>query len=278
MMQDNKALQAGTSHNLGQNFAKAFDLKFQTEHGEHGVRVEHELGRLDAPGRRARDDARRRQRPAHAAAPRADRGRDRADLEDATRSASACSKRPTSIVRRRSASGSGAIDGRLRVHLDAREGIKPGAKYYEWELRGVPLRMELGPRDLDKNQATLVRRDTREKTPVSLDGLGEDVADTARDASRTTCSIAARERREANSIRERDHATTTSARLMEGEGGFVYAGWCGDPAVRGADQGRDQGDDSRAPRRGVPLGRGAGDVPQVRASRRPHEVVWAKAY
>ena len=45
MMQDNKALQAGTSHNLGQNFAKAFDLKFQSEIGEHRVRLEHELGR-----------------------------------------------------------------------------------------------------------------------------------------------------------------------------------------------------------------------------------------
>ena len=64
MMQDNKALQAGTSHNLGQNFAKAFDLKFQTESGGDGVRLEHELGRVDAPGRRARHDARRRQRPA----------------------------------------------------------------------------------------------------------------------------------------------------------------------------------------------------------------------
>ncbi len=52
MMQDNKALQAGTSHNLGQNFAKAFDLKFQAEHGRPGVRVEHELGCVDAHGRR----------------------------------------------------------------------------------------------------------------------------------------------------------------------------------------------------------------------------------
>ena len=65
--------------------------------------------------------------------------------------------------------------GRLRVHVDDRDGMKPGAKYYEWELRGVPLRMELGPRDLAKNQAVLVRRDTREKRPVSLDTIGEDV-------------------------------------------------------------------------------------------------------
>ena len=82
MMQDNKALQAGTSHNLGQNFAKAFDLKFQTEHGGHRVRVEHVLGRVDAPGRRARHDARRRQRPALSAAAGADPGGHRADLQD----------------------------------------------------------------------------------------------------------------------------------------------------------------------------------------------------
>jgi len=46
--------------------------------------------------------------------------------------------------------------------------MKPGAKYYEWELRGIPLRMELGPRDLDQNQAIMVRRDTGEKKPVAL--------------------------------------------------------------------------------------------------------------
>src|SRR3712207_4530621 len=64
---------------------------------------------------------------------------------------------------------------RLRIHVDARDNLKPGAKYYEWELRGVPLRLELGPRDVDGNQAVLVRRDTREKRTVSLDVLGEEV-------------------------------------------------------------------------------------------------------
>ena len=86
---------------------------------------------------------------------------------------------------------------RLRVHLDARDGMKPGAKYYEWELRGIPLRLELGPRDLDENQGVLVRRDTREKRPVSLDTLGEDVAellidDPGRHARRGAASAARR--------------------------------------------------------------------------------------
>ena len=117
--------------------------------------------------------------------------------------------------------------GRLRVHLDDREGIKPGAKYYEWELQGIPLRMELGPRDLDKNQATLVRRDTREKKAVTLATLGEDVADTLMRIQEDML-IAARERREQNSIRKRISYDDFRA-LMEGPGAFVYAGWCGNP-------------------------------------------------
>src|SRR5579862_1282056 len=87
--------------------------------------------------------------------------------------------------------------GRLRVHLDAREGVKPGAKYYAWELQGVPLRLELGPRDLAKNQGVLVRRDTREKRPVSLDTLGEDVAEVLIKIQ-DDMLIAARDRREKN--------------------------------------------------------------------------------
>jgi prolyl-tRNA synthetase len=115
--------------------------------------------------------------------------------------------------------------GRLRVHVDDRDGIKPGAKYYEWELRGIPLRMELGPRDLEKNQAVLVRRDTREKKPVSLDTIGEDVSELLT-RIQDDMLIAARERREQNSVRHRISYDDFRS-LMDDKGGFVYAGWCG---------------------------------------------------
>jgi prolyl-tRNA synthetase len=115
--------------------------------------------------------------------------------------------------------------GKLRVHLDDREGIKPGAKYYEWELRGVPLRLEFGPRDLDANQCVLVRRDTRVKRTVTLDSIGEDVADLLHIIQQDML-VAAFERREARSFRgEMDYARFRE--IMEGEGGFVYAGFCG---------------------------------------------------
>ena len=107
MMQDNKALQAGTSHNLGQNFAKAFELRFQTEAGGQGIRVEHQLGRVDAHDWRAGDDARRRHRAPHAAAARAHGAGHRSHLPDGRgASESARGRRPDRSAR--SASGSGA--------------------------------------------------------------------------------------------------------------------------------------------------------------------------
>jgi prolyl-tRNA synthetase len=118
--------------------------------------------------------------------------------------------------------------GRLRVHLDARQGIKPGAKYYEWELQGIPLRMEIGPKDLDKNQAMLVRRDTGEKRPSSLDSIGEDASDLLA-RIQDDMLAAARDRQDKNSVRG-DVSYDRFRQIMDGDGAFVYAGWCGDAA------------------------------------------------
>ena len=116
----------------------------------------------------------------------------------------------------------------LRVHVDRRDGMKPGAKYYEWELRGIPLRLEIGPRDLEKQQGVLVRRDTKEKKPVSLDVLGEEVAELLA-RIQDDMLIAARDRREANSLRG-DITYDRFREVMDGDGAFVYAGWCGSSA------------------------------------------------
>jgi prolyl-tRNA synthetase len=224
MMQDNKALQAGTSHNLGQNFAKVFDLTFQSEAGTQefawntswGVSTRLVGGLVMTHG----DDKGLRTPPLLAPTEivivpiyRSDEERGRV-LEATTRIMSSL----TDWERR--------DPGRLRVHLDARQGIKPGAKYYEWELRGIPLRMEIGPKDLDKNQAMLVRRDTGEKRPTSLETLGEDASDLLARMQSDMLELA-RERLDKNSIRGNiDY--DRFRQIMEGEGGFVYAGWCGD--------------------------------------------------
>jgi prolyl-tRNA synthetase len=223
MMQDNKALQAGTSHNLGQNFAKAFELSFQTESGGQeyawntswGVSTRLVGGLVMTHG----DDAGLRVPPLLAPTElvivpiyRTDTERS-AVLEAATRI-----EVDLGQWERREPNA-------LRVHVDRRDGMKPGAKYYDWELRGVPLRLELGPRDLEKQQGVLVRRDTKEKKPVSLSVLGEEV-DELLGRIQQDMLIVARDRREANSFRG-PMTYDRFREVMEGDGGFVYAGWCG---------------------------------------------------
>lgn len=225
MMQDNKALQAGTSHNLGQNFSKAFDLKFQTEAGDvafawntsWGVSTRMIGGLVMTHG----DDNGLRIPPLLAPielviVPIWKTDEDKVRVMEAAAQISATL---SGWERRKT--------GKLRVHLDNREGIKPGAKYYEWELRGIPLRLEFGPRDLDANQCVLVRRDNRVKRTVTLDSIGEDVADLL-SMIQSDMRVEAYERREANSVRGNVSYDDFKI-LMEGKGGFVYAGFCGSP-------------------------------------------------
>jgi len=273
MMQDNKALQAGTSHNLGQNFSKVFDLKFQSEAGTEeyawntswGVSTRLVGGLVMTHG----DDTGLCTPPLLAPTEIVIVPIYRTD-EERARTLEAADK-----IMRSLSEWERHDPGRLRVRVDSRDGIKPGAKYYEWELRGIPLRMELGPRDLDKNQAVLVRRDTRRKTPVSLDTLGEDAADLLMKIQGDMLS-AARERREEHSIRH--HITYDAFReVMEGPGAFVYAGWCGDEACEASIK-----DDTKATIRVLPDEefRSADAPPKCLKCGEPSkaEAVWAKAY
>ncbi len=223
MMQDNKALQAGTSHNLGQNFSKAFEVKFQSETGSTefawntswGVSTRLIGGLVMTHG----DDFGLKVPPLLAPIELVIVPIWRSD-EDKTRVFEAAHNIAATLnawERRKT--------GKLRIHVDDREGMKPGAKYYEWELRGIPVRLEVGPRDLESNQCVLVRRDNRVKRTVSLDSIGEDVADLL-NMIQTDMTVEAFERREANSYRgpiEYDRFR----QIMEGDGGFVYAGFCG---------------------------------------------------
>ena len=225
MMQDNKALQAGTSHNLGQNFSKAFELSFQTETGGQefawntswGVSTRLIGGLVMTHG----DDAGLVTPPMLAPTELVIVPIYRSDEERSNvLEAAGQIERDLGRADRR-------YHNPIRVHVDRRDGMKPGAKYYEWELRGIPVRLEFGPRDLDANQCVLVRRDNRVKRTVTLDSVGEDVADLL-SMIQTDMRVAAFERREANSVRG-DITYDKFRELMEGEAGFVYAGFCGSP-------------------------------------------------
>jgi prolyl-tRNA synthetase len=216
LMQDNKALQAGTSHNLGQNFARAFEVTFQTAAGglDHvwntswGVSTRLVGALIMTHG----DDAGLVCPPRLAQYQvvivpiyRTDDERS-AVLEAADR------------IRRELAAGG------VRTHLDARQGMKPGAKYYEWEGRGVPLRLEIGPRDVAAHSVVLARRTGGKKESLPMGGLAERVLEIM-DAMQRDLLETSRARREAASIR----GATKEQFLahMDAGGGFVYAGYCG---------------------------------------------------
>jgi prolyl-tRNA synthetase len=273
MMQDNKALQAGTSHNLGQNFAKAFELQYQSETGgmeyawntSWGVSTRMIGGLVMTHG----DDNGLRLPPKLAPTEVVIVPIWKSDEERGRVVEAAQALKQTLIT------WSGRGHDLLRVHVDARAGIKPGAKYYEWELRGVPLRIELGPRDLQSNSCMTARRDTREKQAMSLHDLPVRVAALLA-TIQSDMLAAAIARREANSVRE-PISYDRFKEIMEGEGAFVYAGWNGDPAVEARVK-----EETRATIRCLP-------DPEFRSPEAPatcmvtgeparHEVVWAKAY
>jgi prolyl-tRNA synthetase len=266
LMQDNKALQAGTSHNLGQNFSRAFEVTFQTASGDLDhvwntswgvstrmvgalIMTHSDDGGLVCPPKLAqyqvvivpiyKTDAERE-----------------AVLEAADRL-------------RRELTSSG-----IRVHVDAREGMKPGAKYYEWEGRGVPLRLEIGPRDLAAGTVMLARRTGGKKEPLPMEGLAGRIT-VAMDRMQADLLQAAMDRREAATLRGATKEEFIAR--MENEGGFVYAGFCGS-----GDCEREIKEQTKATIRVLPDEEFRSPVPPERCMwcNRPSEVeaVWAKAY
>ena len=267
LMQDNKALQAGTSHNLGQNFARAFEVRYQSQEGKEeyvwntswGVSTRLVGGLIMTHG----DDTGLICPPRLAQYQVVIVPIYKADTERAAM-LEAADKVKAELIK----SG-------LRVHIDGREGIKPGAKYYEWETRGAPFRFELGPRDVAAGTVMLARRTGGGKEALPLEGIGprmlQEVDRMQHDLLNTAIL-----RREHNSFRHPESKQAFIDYLADG-GGFVYAGWCGDPAVEA-----DIKEQTKATIRVIP------DA-EFRSSEAPAkciwtgrpavaEVVWAKAY
>lgn len=219
LMQDNRALQAGTSHNLGQNFARAFDVTYQTAEGtlDHVwntswgvstrlvgalIMTHSDDSGLVCPPRLAQWQV--------VIVPIWKTDEDRAAVHQAG----------TDVMNELRHAG-------IRTHLDAREGLKPGAKYFEWEARGVPLRLEIGPRDVAAGSVMLARRTGGKKEPISLVGLPKRIQAEI-DTMQQALLDAARERRDAATVRgiSKDEFIAR----MAGAGGFVFGGFCGSAA------------------------------------------------
>jgi prolyl-tRNA synthetase len=112
----------------------------------------------------------------------------------------------------------------VRYKVDDREEYSPGWKFNEWEMRGVPLRLEIGPRDVAQGQVTVARREGDEKTTASLEGLAQHLTDLLDDIQQSLFRRA-RSFLDENSFEVDDYREFK--RIIEGDGGFIYAYWCG---------------------------------------------------
>jgi prolyl-tRNA synthetase len=216
MMRDRKALQAGTSHYLGQNFAKAYGVQFQDRDGGQqyayatswGVSTRLVGGVIMTHG----DDKGLRLPPAVAPyevviVPIYKSDDERARVHEALDRVKA------------------ALAGR-RVKVDDRDQLRPGYKYNEWELKGVPLRVELGPRDAEGRHVVVARRDTGEKETVPETALAERTAGLL-DEIQANLFKDASDFREANTFTPGDYEEFKA--MIAVGGGFLQGAWCGDP-------------------------------------------------
>ena len=211
MMHDGKSLQAGTSHYLGQNFSKAFDIKFLDKDGtlKYGYTTSWGVStRLIGAIIMAHGDQRGLSLPPVVAPIQA------VIVPIAAKKAGVIEK-CTEVKNMLEAAG-------IRVKLDDSDN-SPGWKFNEWEMKGVPLRIELGPRDIEAGKALVFRRDKLEKYELSLENIAEGVKSLL-ETVQSDMLEAARERRDKRIV----YANDLSGILAGVEGGnFVKAGWCG---------------------------------------------------
>jgi prolyl-tRNA synthetase len=272
LMQDNRALQAGTSHNLGQNFSRQFDLKFQTESGGEeyawntswGVSTRLVGGLVMTHGDDQGLVAPPRLAPIQVVVVpiyRSD-GERAVVLEKANTVAN--------VLRQQ----------HVRTHIDARDTLKPGPKFYEWERKGVPMRIEIGPRDVAAQKLTVVLRTEALEGVARKETIEEAVAlvtiPRRLDEYQRALRAAAVARREQHSHREVNDYDRFR-QIIEGEGGFVYAGWCGS-----ADCETRVKDETKATIRLLPDAEfRTPDAPArclLCGGSAQHEAVWARAY
>ncbi|MDA8731559.1 proline--tRNA ligase [Flavobacteriaceae bacterium] len=216
LMQDGKALQAGTSHFLGQNFAKAFDVKYTSKEGKQeyvwatswgvstrligGLIMTHsdDFG-LVLPPRLA---------PIQVAIIPIYKGEDQLTL---------ISEKVKIIVK-------SLREKNISVKFDDRDTFRPGAKFAEYELKGVPVRIAIGNRDMENNTAEVARRDTLEKQTIPQDQLSEYICELLEEIQQNLFNRAL-------SFRN-DHITEVNSfeefkEVIENKGGFVSAHWDG---------------------------------------------------
>jgi prolyl-tRNA synthetase len=267
MMQDGKALQSGTSHHLGQNFAIPFNVRYQDTAGQMQYVWMTSWGvstRLVGALIMAHSDDNGLVIP-----PRL------APLGAVIVPIWASDEEKTQVLEAAHAIGR-SLEGVSSWKIDDRDQMRPGWKYAEWESRGVPVRIEVGPKDVAKGQAVLVRRDNRKKEFVPVAGIPEALR-SLHGTMQKDLFEKARQFRDEHTRPVDDY--DRFRQYMEAGEGFALAHWCGDGACEAQVK-----EETKATIRTLPLeklgGAAADDAGTcVRCGRpSPYRVIWAVAY
>ena len=215
MMHDGRALQSGTSHYFGQNFTKPFDVKFQNREGKEEYAYQTSWGistRLSGAVIMSHGDNRGLKLPPKVA--------------------------PTQVVIVPIAQHKEGVlekvntlydnmKNQFRVKLDDRDNCSTGYKFNDWEMRGVPVRVEVGPKDLENGQAIIARRDTGEKETVELEKLNEKIAETLENIQKDMYDACAKRLEEKTSVA---YTLEEMIKIMDEKQGFIKTMWCEDRA------------------------------------------------
>ena len=262
MMRDKRALQAGTSHNLGQNFAKAFDVKFQTKDNVEKYVYATSWGvstRLVGGVIMTHGDEKGLRLPPRIAPfqvvviPIYKTEEDMNTIKDFM----------NPIIKE-------LQNKNVRVHEDWRK-ESPGFKFNEWEMKGAPIRLEIGLRDIQKNCATIARRDNGEKITINKIKIADEATLMLDDIQKNLFEQALKFRED--STFEVD-SYDDFKKIIKETGGFVRCGWDGNKETEQAIK-----DETKATIRVIPFDENPKDLLCIYSGKpAKHEVIFAKAY
>jgi len=262
MMQDGKALQAGTSHFLGQNFAKAFDVKFADKQGKRDFVWATSWGvstRLMGALVMTHSDDEGLVLPPKLA-----------PIQVVAIPIYKTEEELKLIEEQFKSLGNSLKALGIRFKFDGDDNKRPGWKFNEYELKGVPIRLAMGPRDLENGQVEIARRDTKEKSSVPVEGVVEHIAALLHDIQSNLLERSKRHR-EANTFRV---DTYDEFKQRIDEGGFFLAHWDGTAETEELIK-----NETKATIRCIPFdGPSEAGICMVTGKPSPQRVIFAKAY
>ena len=212
MTYDGKALQSGTSHYFGQNFTKPFDVKFQNRDGKQEYAYQTSWGistRLIGAIIMAHGDNRGLKLPPRVAPIQA-------VIVPIAMHKEGVKEKAEELF--------DSLKDKFRMKIDLREQVSPGYKFNDWEMKGVPIRIEMGPRDIEKGICVLVRRDTAEKTEILINQLEIKVSELLKEIQQNMYDTCKKRMEKKTTIAH--NLEEFQANMDKGQG-FIKAMWCG---------------------------------------------------